>query len=219
MHQHVNSAMSEGTTAAHSVLVAMSEGTTTTHRVLVAMSGGVDSAVAAALLREQGNHVVGATLKLFSNDDIGLDATSRTCCSLDDVEDARRVAYKLGIDHYVFNFGDEFSRDVVARFAEAYRAGRTPNPCIDCNRFIKFDKLLERVHLLGMDCIATGHYARVGFDEERGRWLLRKSADTSKDQTYVLAMLTQEQLSRTLFPLGGTDENGGARPGGSTWAH
>ena len=185
------------------VLVAMSEGTTSAHSVLVAMSGGVDSAVAAALLKEQGCDVVGATLKLFSNENVGLDTTSRTCCSLDDVEDARRVAYKLGIDHHVFNFGDDFSREVIARFAEAYREGRTPNPCIDCNRFIKFDKLLERARLLGLDFIATGHYARIVFDEDRGRWLLSKSADASKDQTYVLAMLTQAQLSRTLLPLGG----------------
>ncbi|SHI18108.1 tRNA-specific 2-thiouridylase [Sporobacter termitidis DSM 10068] len=174
-----------------------------TQSVMIAMSGGVDSSVAAVLLLEQGCRVVGATLKLFSNDDIGLDPSSRTCCSLSDVEDARSVAYRLNIDHFVFNFGDEFNRDVIARFAEAYLQGRTPNPCIDCNRFIKFDKLLERARLLGVDHIATGHYAQVARDENTGRWLLKKSADASKDQTYVLAALTQEQLSRTLFPLGG----------------
>jgi tRNA-specific 2-thiouridylase len=170
---------------------------------MAAMSGGVDSSVAAALLKEQGCDVVGATLKLFSNNDIGLDVSSRSCCSLADVEDARSSAYKLGIDHHVFNFGDEFSRDVIARFAKAYLEGRTPNPCIDCNRFIKFRKLLERAELLGMDAIATGHYARVEQDGKTGRWLLKKSRDELKDQTYVLAMLTQEQLSRTRFPLGG----------------
>ena len=172
-------------------------------RVMAAMSGGVDSSVAAALLVGQGCEVAGATLKLFSNNDIGLDTLTRPCCSLTDVEDARRVAYKLNIDHFVFNFGDNFSRDVISRFADAYLEGRTPNPCIDCNRFIKFSKLLERARLLGMDCIATGHYAQVAQDAETGRWLLKKSKDAAKDQSYVLAMLTQEQLSRTLLPLGG----------------
>ena len=170
---------------------------------MAAMSGGVDSAVAAALLKELGFEVTGVTLKLFSNELTGPDSPQRACCSLTDVEDARGAAYKLGIDHFVFNFGDEFKRDVIARFADAYLEGRTPNPCIDCNRYIKFSKLIERARLLGMDAVATGHYARVERDGGTGRWLLRKSADPLKDQTYVLAMLTQEQLSRTLFPLGG----------------
>ena len=171
--------------------------------VMTAMSGGVDSSVAAPCSMEQGFDVCGATLKLFSNDDIGLDRANKTCCSLTDVEDARSVCYKLNIDHFVFNFGDEFKRDVIRRFADAYIAGHTPNPCIDCNRFIKFDKLLERALLLDMDYIATGHYARAAFDDKTGRYLLKKAKDTSKDQTYVLYMLTQEQLKRTLFPLGG----------------
>lgn len=176
-------------------------------KVMAAMSGGVDSSVAALLLLKQGFDVCGATLKLFSNDDIGLDRMNKTCCSLTDVEDARSVAYKLNIEHFVFNFGDEFKSDVIRRFADAYIAGNTPNPCIDCNRYIKFDKLLERAQLLNMDYIATGHYLQVAFDDKLGRYLLKKAKDTSKDQTYVLYMLTQEQLKRTLFPLGGLTKN------------
>ncbi|UOO37292.1 tRNA 2-thiouridine(34) synthase MnmA [Oscillospiraceae bacterium CM] len=171
-------------------------------KVMAAMSGGVDSSVAAALLLEQGYSVCGATLKLFSNEDIG-EAPSRTCCALTDVEDARRVAYKLGIEHFVFNFKEPFYADVIGRFAAGYRAGKTPNPCIDCNRSIKFDRLIDRAVMLGMDAIATGHYARVERDESTGRYLLKKAADVTKDQTYVLYMLTQSQLSRVLFPLGG----------------
>jgi tRNA-specific 2-thiouridylase len=176
-------------------------------KVMVAMSGGVDSSVAASLLSEQGYDVCGATLKLFSNDDISLSRVSKTCCSLSDVEDARSVAFKLNIDHFVFNFGEAFHRDVIRRFADAYIAGNTPNPCIDCNRFIKFDKLLERALLMGMDFIATGHYVRTAYDGKTGRYLLKKAADTTKDQTYVLYALTQEQLRRTLFPLGGLTKN------------
>lgn len=171
-------------------------------KVMVAMSGGVDSSVAAALLKEQGFDVCGATLKLFSNEDIGLEHTSRTCCSLEDVEDARAVAYKLGFPHHVFNFGELFREQVINRFAASYACGETPNPCIDCNRFIKFDKLLERALVLDMDYIATGHYARVEFDEKAGRYLLKKAIDHTKDQSYVLYAMTQEQLKRTLFPLG-----------------
>ena len=171
-------------------------------KVMVAMSGGVASSVAAALLMEQGYDVCGATLRLFGNEEAGL-SRGRTCCSLADVEDARSVALRLGIEHFMFNFGKEFQRDVVARFAEGYRNGRTPNPCIDCNRFIKFGKLLERARLLGMDRIATGHYARAEYDPKSGRWLLKKAKDASKDQTYVLYAMTQDELAHTLFPLGG----------------
>lgn len=170
---------------------------------MVAMSGGVDSSAAAVLLMEQGYPVCGATLRLFTNEDIGICDRSRTCCSLDDVADARAVADKLGIRHYVFNFGDLFQEAVIQKFGREYAAGRTPNPCIDCNRYIKFGKLLERARLLEYDAIATGHYARVERDEQTGRWLLKKAADTAKDQTYVLYAMTQDQLAHTLFPLGG----------------
>lgn len=172
------------------------------NKVMVAMSGGVDSSVAAALLAEQGYEVCGATLKLFDNADIGEDST-RTCCSLADVQDARRVCSKLGFAHYVFNFGEQFEREVIAHFARGYENGQTPNPCIDCNRYIKFSRLLERALLLEQDYIATGHYAQVEFDAQSGRYLLKKAVDTTKDQTYVLYGMTQEQLARTLFPLGG----------------
>lgn len=171
-------------------------------KVLVGMSGGVDSSVAASLLLEQGYDVSGVTLHLYNNEDAGI-AKTRTCCSLADVEDARSVARRLGIEHYVFNFGPEFRRDVIGRFARGYERGETPNPCIDCNRYIKFGKMLERAKLLGFDYIATGHYARVEQDEKSGRWLLKKAADRSKDQTYVLYSLTQDELAHTLFPLGG----------------
>lgn len=171
-------------------------------KVLVGMSGGVDSSVAACLLLEQGYEVCGATLHLYDNTGPPRPG-ARTCCSLADVEDARAVAYRLGIEHYVFNFGPEFRRCVIERFARGYAEGTTPNPCIDCNRAVKFGKMLERAELLGMDFIATGHYARVERDPAGGRLLLKKAKDAAKDQTYVLYMLTQEQLAHTLFPLGG----------------
>ncbi len=167
--------------------------------VLVAMSGGVDSSVAAYLLCREGFRCIGITMKLFSNEDIGLER-SRTCCSLDDVEDARRVAYSLGIPYYVNNFLADFERHVIRRFIDAYEHGRTPNPCIDCNRHLKFDRLYRRAAELGFSHIATGHYARI--TQENGRFFLKKAVDASKDQSYVLYSLTQAQLAHTLFPLG-----------------
>jgi tRNA-specific 2-thiouridylase len=156
--------------------------------------------VAALLLKEQGYDLCGATLKLFDNQDIGLQ--TKTCCSLNDVADARSVAYRLGFEHFVFNFGEQFQKEVIDRFAKGYAAGETPNPCIDCNRFIKFSKMLQRARLLEYDQIATGHYARVAYDANTGRYLLKKAIDLTKDQSYVLYGLTQEELAGTLFPLG-----------------
>ena len=169
-------------------------------RILAAMSGGVDSSVAAYLLKKSGRDIVGVTLKLFSNEDIALDR-DKTCCSLDDVEDARSVALRLGIEHHVFNFSDGFRENVIDRFIAAYESGGTPNPCIDCNRFIKWRQLLSRADMMECSHIATGHYARVERDAS-GRYLLRRSADPTKDQTYVLWALTKEQLARTILPLG-----------------
>ncbi len=168
-------------------------------KVLIAMSGGVDSSVAAFLMKEQGCQCIGATMKLFHNEDIGVKRT-KTCCSLEDVEDARSVAFRLGIPYYVFNFSDDFKGQVIDRFIAAYERGATPNPCIDCNRYLKFERLYERARILGCDAIVTGHYARI--EQENGRWLLKKSLDESKDQSYVLYSLTQEQLAHTRLPLG-----------------
>ncbi len=168
-------------------------------KILVAMSGGVDSSVAAKLLCDAGNLCIGCTMKLYDNADAGIDR-AHTCCSLDDVEDARSVAHRLGMDYFVFNFSDDFREKVIDKFVASYLSGRTPNPCIDCNRYMKFDKLFDRADVLGCDKIATGHYARIDFAD--GRYRLKKALDETKDQSYVLYAMTQKQLSRTLFPLG-----------------
>jgi tRNA-specific 2-thiouridylase len=163
--------------------------------VLVAMSGGVDSSVAAALLLEAGHDVTGVTMKLWGGE------SDTGCCSVSDVDDARRVARVLGIDHHVFNFGDRFDADVVAPYIAAHAAGHTPNPCIECNRHLKFDKLLVRALALGFDTIATGHHARIVERRDRTRRVAR-GADHAKDQSYVLYMLGQDQLRATLLPVG-----------------
>ena len=167
-------------------------------RVLVAMSGGVDSSVAAALLKEQGYEVAVATMQIWP--DAKCDAGARGCCSLAAVEDARYVAYRLDIPYHVFNFKDVFQKSVIGPFIAEYLRGRTPNPCVLCNRVVKFEALLERARALHFDCIATGHYGVVEYDGPRGRWLLKKSR-AGKDQSYALYNLSQEALSRLLLPI------------------
>ncbi|HEU5083519.1 MAG TPA: tRNA 2-thiouridine(34) synthase MnmA [Acidimicrobiales bacterium] len=164
-------------------------------RVLVAMSGGVDSSVAAALLQEQGHEVVGVTMKLWGGE------SDSGCCSVSDVDDARRVADQLGIDHHVFNFGDDFTRDVIEPYVADHAAGRTPNPCIECNRHLKFDRLLRRADALGFDVVATGHHVRLATDAA-GRRHLARAADPAKDQSYVLYVVAGAVLDRVAFPVG-----------------
>jgi tRNA-uridine 2-sulfurtransferase len=165
-------------------------------QVLVAMSGGVDSSVAAARLVEAGHEVVGVTMKLWGGD------SDTGCCSVADVDDARRVADQLGIDHLVFNFTDDFDRHVVNPYVNDHAEGRTPNPCIECNRHLKFDRLLERAALLGFDAVATGHHARIVYDTTQRRHELRRGADRAKDQSYVVHVMDQQRLGRVSFPVG-----------------
>lgn len=176
--------------------------------IAVAMSGGVDSSTVAAMLRADGHDVVGLTMQLWNQRRLaghpGMpEVVQGRCCSLDDVYDARRVAEILGIPYYVVNHEEGFERDVVRPFVEEYLSGRTPIPCSLCNNHLKFDELMVVARQIGADALATGHYARVEFDDQRGRWLLKRPADLSKEQTYFLFGLTQDQLSHTLFPLGG----------------
>ena len=168
-------------------------------KALIAMSGGVDSSVAALAMVRRGWECAGCTMRLYDNTDAGL-APGRTCCSLEDVEDARSVAFRLGMPYHVFNFTEEFRQRVMEPFASAYHRGETPNPCLDCNRYMKFDLLLRWAEVLGFDALVTGHYARITFSE--GRYHLRKALDGNKDQSYVLYMLTQAQLARLRLPLG-----------------
>lgn len=167
-------------------------------RVLVALSGGVDSSVAAALMVQAGHSVAGVTMKLWGG------PSDSGCCSVGDVDDARRVAQQLGIAHHVVNFSDHFEREVVDPYVADHARGLTPNPCVACNRHLKFDRLLERAAALGYEAVATGHYARIDVPAApSGPWTLRRGVDTAKDQSYVLHMLGQEQLARVLLPVGG----------------
>lgn len=168
-------------------------------KALIAMSGGVDSSVSALLMKEKGYECIGCMMKLYDNEDAGLCRT-RTCCSLDDVQDARSVADRLGIPFYVLNFKDDFREKIISKFIKSYENGVTPNPCIDCNRYMKFDKLYDRAMEYGCEKIVTGHYARI--ERVKEGYLLKKAIDDTKDQSYVLYSMTQEQLKHTEFPIG-----------------
>lgn len=174
-------------------------------KVMLGMSGGVDSSVAALLLLKQGYDVTGVTMKLRS-DEYMRESLSGGCCSLDDIDDARRVAYKLGIDHMVLNFTDIFSKSVIDYFVKEYRCGRTPNPCIACNQYVKFESLLNKALTLGYDYVATGHYSVIEFNKKINRWLLKK-AMCSKDQSYFLYNMSQFQLEHTLMPLANMEKS------------
>ena len=173
-------------------------------KAIIAMSGGVDSSVAALLTLQKEYECIGATMKLYETGDIV--CSDKTCCAADDVEDARQVAAKLGIPYYVFNFCADFQKEVIERFVCSYESGATPNPCIECNKHLKFERLFDKMYELGFDYVVTGHYARIEYDENTGRYLLKKAKDISKDQSYVLYSLSQDQLAHILFPLGEIEE-------------
>ena len=171
--------------------------------VVVAMSGGVDSSVAAALLKEQGYNVIGITMKTYDFDEVGGNVANETsCCGLGAMNDARLVAAQIGIPHYVVDFREAFGRHVIENFVEEYLQGRTPNPCVICNREIKWGRLLQKAEALGAQYLATGHYARVRFDDAQQRHVLSKAVNEAKDQSYALWALSQAALSKTMFPLG-----------------
>ena len=175
-------------------------------RALIAMSGGVDSSVAAGIMKEKGYDCIGCTMRLYANDMIGADLTD-TCCSLESIEDAKSVTYSMDIPHYVIHYEQLFEKEVIEPFVKEYEAGRTPNPCIECNRCMKFDHLIDKMKELDCDVVVTGHYAQIEYDKERDRYLLKKAVDESKDQSYVLYTLTQYQLEHIRFPLGGMDKS------------
>ena len=166
-------------------------------KAIIAMSGGVDSSVAAYIVKNMGYDLCGITLKLYADE-----LYEPNCCSDDDIEDAKKVAEILGFPHEVYNFTDNFKEKVIDKFVRTYKEGGTPNPCIECNRHLKFEKLIKKAEEDGFDYVVTGHYAKVEYDEKLNRFLLKKAEDTTKDQTYVLYSLTQKQLSKTMFPLG-----------------
>ncbi|MBO5563991.1 MAG: tRNA 2-thiouridine(34) synthase MnmA [Lachnospiraceae bacterium] len=173
-------------------------GTQVNKKALIAMSGGVDSSVAAKMMRDKGFACIGCTMRLYDYETVGID--DKSCCSLKDCEDARSVAESLGMEYRIFHYEDEFKSKVMDKFARSYEEAKTPNPCVDCNKYMKFRKLYEQARAMGCDVIVTGHYARI--EEEDGRFVLKKAKDLTKDQSYVLYDLTQEELSHTLFPLG-----------------
>lgn len=172
-------------------------------KIVIGMSGGVDSSTAAALLKKQGYDVIGVTMRLWDGETVDGIYQDGTCCSLSAVEDARRVAYKLGIEYHVIDFRNEFEQYVIDYFVEEYMSGRTPNPCIACNKFLKFDAMLKKAELLGAKYVATGHYAKV--EKQDDRYLLKRSKAIEKDQTYALYSLTQKQLKSIYMPLGDLD--------------
>lgn len=175
-------------------------------RALIAMSGGVDSSVAAQMMASRGYECVGCTMRLYENDVVGMDLMD-TCCSLENTQDARSVTEKIGIPYHIVHYENLFRQEVIEPFIDEYLHGRTPNPCIECNRKLKFQHLYEKMKELGCDLLVTGHYARVRFDEESGRYQLLKALDLAKDQSYVLYVLTQEQLAHVQFPLGEQDKH------------